>query len=384
VGIVTVGRSDYGIYLPVLRALQATPELRLELFVTGMHLSAAHGNTVEAIERDGFPIAARIPTLSDCDTPEAVARAIAAGVAGFAAVFAQRRPDILVVLGDRFEMYAAAIAALPFTIPVAHIHGGEVTQGAIDDALRHSMTKLSHLHFVSTEAYARRVQQLGEEPWRITVTGAPSLDNLAAVRVLSRAELETALGFALESPALLVTYHPVTLQHEQTEHQCRELLAALEEAGAQVIFTLPNADTGGRAITQLIREFIRRHPKARLVENLGTELYFSLMEHASAMVGNSSSGLIEAPSFALPVVNIGLRQAGRVRGANVIDVAHDRASIFAGVQRAVAPAFRASLDRQANPYRAGKSAAANIVNKLMTVELDDRLLVKRFHDFSPP
>ena len=380
IGVVTVGRSDYGLYLPVLRALRSSADVRLQLFVSGMHLSALHGGSVAIIERDGFPITERIPTLTESDTPEAVAKAIAAGVSGFAAAYARQRPDIVVVLGDRFDMYAAAVAALPFRIPVAHIHGGELTQGAIDDALRHSMTKLSHLHFVSTEVYARRVQQLGEEPWRITVSGAPGLDNLESVRRLSRQELEAALGFGLASPLLLVTFHPVTLQYEQVGRHCAELLAALEEIGVPVVFTLPNADTGGLMVARLIREFVDRSHNARLVDNLGTELYVNLMEQASVMVGNSSSGIIEAPSLGLPVVNIGLRQAGRVRAGNVIDVAEDRAGIVASIRTALTPAFRDHARECANPYYAGAPAAGMIAKRLASIPLDERLTMKLFQD----
>jgi UDP-hydrolysing UDP-N-acetyl-D-glucosamine 2-epimerase len=377
---VTVGRSDYGIYLSILRRIVAEPGLRLRLFVSGMHLSPEFGRTVNAIEGDGFEIAERIEMLVSSDTPEAIGKSIGLGVIGFAQAFARERPDILVVLGDRFEMHAAALAALPFNIPAAHVHGGEVTQGAIDDALRHGITKLSHLHFVATEEYARRVRQLGEEPWRITVSGAPGLDNLKSVKPMSKAELEAALGFVLDSAFLLVTFHPVTLEYEKAEWQCGELLKAIEATGLQAIFTLPNADTAGRKIARLISEFAQAHPNGHLVDNLGTELYFNLMRQASALVGNSSSGIIEAPSFGLPVVNIGLRQAGRVRGANVIDVEDGCANIVAGIQRALSHEFRTCLEGKPNPYWAGKEAAGTIVEKLKSVALDEGLIAKKFHD----
>lgn len=380
IGIVTVGRSDYGIYLPVLRRLQADASLRLGLYVTGMHLSPEFGRTVNTIEKDGFDILARIEMLLASDTPEAIAKSVGLGVIGFAQVFSRDRPDLLVVLGDRFEMFAAALAALPFRIPVAHIHGGEVTQGAIDEALRHSITKLSHLHFTSTEEYAQRVRQLGEESWRVHVSGAPSLDNLRHLPLLGRPELETALGFGLETPLLLVTFHPVTLQYEEAAQQGEELFAALEECGVQVVLTMPNADTGGRVLIQMARELAGRNPKIRLVDNLGTARYFSLMRQASAMVGNSSSGIIEAPSFELPVVNIGIRQAGRVRGRNVIDVGGDRVSIQSGIRQALSPAFRAGLSGMRNPYQASREAAFIIDEVLAHVALDERLLLKTFCD----
>jgi UDP-N-acetylglucosamine 2-epimerase (non-hydrolysing)/GDP/UDP-N,N'-diacetylbacillosamine 2-epimerase (hydrolysing) len=379
IGVVTVARSDYGIYVPLLRALQAADGLALALFVGGMHLSPDFGLTVRAIEADGYPIAARVAMALTADTPADIARSMGLGVAGFAGAFARSRPDILVVLGDRFEMHAAALAALPFKLPVAHIHGGELTYGAMDDALRHSMTKLSHLHFTATEAYARRVIQLGEEPWRVTVSGAPGLDNLRTVELLSRAEIEARYTLRLDEPFLIVTYHPVTLEFERTAWQTGEMLAALDETQMPIVFTLPNADTAGRLITELLRGFVAAHPRCRLVDNLGTQGYFSLMALAAAMVGNSSSGLLEAPSFQLPVVNIGNRQAGRVRAANVLDVGYNRAEIEAGIRRAVAPGFRAGLAALTNPYGDGH-AAGRIVERLKAVALDDRLLVKRFFD----
>lgn len=375
IGVVTVGRSDYGIYLPLLRRLHDDSSIRLELFVSGMHLLPQFGQTVTAIERDGFPIAARIATLSNSDAPAAIAKAIGAGVTGFANAFDRKRPDLLVVLGDRFEMYAAAVAALPFKIPVAHIHGGELTQGAIDDSLRHSLTKLSHLHFVSTEEYARRVRQLGEEPWRVTVSGAPSLDNLRTLKLQTRAELAQRFRLDLTEPPLLVTFHPVTLEYERTEAYARELLAALDAAGLPVVFTAPNSDTHGCMIRRQIAKYLKTHRNAAFVENFGTAAYFSLMACSRAMVGNSSSGILEAPSFKLPVVNIGTRQDGRLRAANVIDVGYRRQDILAGIRRAA----QLRLHKLTNPYGDGH-AAERIVARLRRVPLNDRLIQKQFSD----
>lgn len=379
VAVVTVGRSDYGVYLPVLRRIVETPALRLRLIASGMHLSPEFGSTVEAIEADGFKVDDRVEMLLSSDTPEGVAKSMGVGVMGFAQVYARSRPDMLVVLGDRFEMHAAALAALPFKIPVAHIHGGELTQGAIDDALRHSITKLSHLHFVATEEYARRVRQLGEEPWRVVVSGAPGLDNLWTVQPLAADDLSRRYNVRLQPPPLLITFHPVTLEYERTEWQVSELLAALDASGMPLLFTQPNADTGGRLVARMIDEFVRTHPQAQKVDNLGTAAYFGMMAAAAAMVGNSSSGIIEAPSFALPVVNVGTRQEGRVKAGNVIDVGYGRAEVLDGIKRAVTPGFRESLRGLKNPYGDGH-AAERIVERLASVELDDRLLVKRFVD----
>ena len=377
IGVVTVARSDYGTYLPVLQRIQEDPDLRSHLIVAGMHLSPEFGLTVRAIEQDGFEINERIEMLLSSDTPEGVAKSMGLGTIGFAQAYARLHPDILLVLGDRFEMHAAVVAAVPFKIPVAHIHGGESTEGAIDDAIRHSITKMSHLHFVATEAYAQRVIQMGEEPWRVVVSGAPSLDNLRRVGLFGREELEKQYRIDLRALFLLVTYHPVTLEYEQTEMQVRELLAALEELDATIIFTYPNADTRARLIIQMIRGFTAGRQQAHLVVNFGTEGYFSMMKYATAMVGNSSSGIIEAASFNLPVVNIGNRQRGRLRGKNVIDVGYTRAEILAGIEKAISPEFRATLSDMVNPYGDGH-AAERIVDKLKHVKLGDELLLKPF------
>jgi UDP-N-acetylglucosamine 2-epimerase (non-hydrolysing)/GDP/UDP-N,N'-diacetylbacillosamine 2-epimerase (hydrolysing) len=381
IGVVTVARSDYGIFQPLLRRLEADPGLRLVLFVGGMHLSPEFGLTVQSIQDDGFEIAAKVEMLLSSDTPEGVAKSIGLGVIGFAQAYSQRPPDILVVLGDRFEMMAAALAALPFKIPVAHLHGGEVTRGAMDEALRHSITKLSHLHFVATEEYAQRVAQLGEEAWRITVSGAPSLDNLGAFPLLSPEELKVRFGLQFDRKPLLVTFHPVTLEYEKTPWHLTELLAALEEANMPVVFTIPNADAGGRGIMQQLNSFVATHLNAQLVDNLGTEGYFSLMTIASAMVGNSSSGIIEAASFKLPVVNIGSRQEGRTRAGNVIDVGYERTEILRGIKRAVSETFRETLRNLVNPYGCGQASDC-IVERLREIELNQDLVMKRFHDMS--
>jgi len=383
IGVVTTARSDYGIYLPVLRRIEADDALGLRLIVSGMHLSADFGMTVEVIEEDGFAIADRVESLASSDAPLDIGLAMSKATAGFAESYARARPDILVVLGDRFEMFPAALAALPFGIPVAHIHGGELTQGAIDDALRHAITKLSHLHFTTTTEYARRIMQMGEEPWRVTVCGAPALDNLKTVDFMTRSELAEECGFKPDGEFLLVTFHPVTLEQDRTEQYAAQLFSALERFALPVIITMANADTGGRLINHMIRAFAERCDLVQAVDNLGTRAYFSTMKLATAMVGNSSSGIIEAASFGLPVVNIGTRQAGRVRGANVIDTGYETDEILAGIQRAVSDEFRRDLREMVNPYGSGNAAEA-IVDKLKSVQLDERLIVKRFVDATLP
>jgi UDP-hydrolysing UDP-N-acetyl-D-glucosamine 2-epimerase len=378
IGVVTVARSDYGIYLPILRKIRQDPDLELVLIAGGMHLSPEFGLTLNILEADGFRPAAKVEMLLSSDSPEGLAKSIGLGVIGFSQTFAQLKPDLLLLLGDRFEMMAAAVAALPFNVPMAHIHGGESTEGLIDEAIRHSITKMSHLHFASTEAHAARIRQMGEEPWRVTVSGAPGLDNLQNATFLDANTLEQQHGFDLSHQPLLVTYHPVTLDYANTEYQMTEFLAALKASGLPVIFTFPNADTSGRKIIEMIKLFVKETPSARVSANLGTDVYFSLMAHAAAMVGNSSSGIVEAASFKLPVVNIGERQRGRFYAGNVIDSGYPRAEILAAIRRATSQDFRRTLLDLVNPYGDGH-AAERIVSRLKSAPLNSSLLLKRFH-----
>jgi UDP-hydrolysing UDP-N-acetyl-D-glucosamine 2-epimerase len=382
IGIVTTSRADYSCYRPLLQAFAADPGLSPKLYVSGTHLSPEFGLTVRHIENDGIEIVERVEILLSSDTPEAIAKSMGLGLIGFSQAFSRYRPDILVVLGDRYEMLAAALAALPFKIPVAHLCGGEVTQGAIDDALRHSMTKLSHLHFTATEDYARRVIQLGEDPTRVVVSGETTLDHILSAPQLPPKELRQRFGVDVERPFLLVTFHPVTLEYEDVERQIDELLHALDQAAIPVIFTMPNADTAGRIIATKIRQWVQSHPETgKLVDNFGPEAYHSVLRHAVAVVGNSSSGIIEAPSFKVPTVNVGIRQAGRIRAASVIDVGPNRAKILAAIRKAASSEFRNSLQALVNPYASKtNSAVSTIVEALKRVELGDALLQKKFYD----
>lgn len=377
IGVVSVSRSDYGHLLPVLEEIRAAPDLRLLLFVAGMHLAPAFGRTADAIEADGWPIAERIEMLEPGDSPDAVAGSIGNGVSGFARAYARQRPDLVVVLGDRFEMLAAAVAALPFALPVAHIHGGEESQGAMDNQIRHAITKLAHLHFASAEPHARRLAHMGEEEWRIHTTGAPGLDRIRTMDFLTREALAKVLELPPDGPWLLVTFHPVTLEYAETEAQVDELLAALDKVDGTLVITYPNADTAGRTVIRRMEEFAARRPRARLRQNLGDQAYLSLLRHADAMVGNSSSGLIEAPSFGLPVVDVGSRQRGRLRGTNVINVGCARDEILRGIEAALAPGFRERLRGSPNPYGDGH-AVPRIVRVLREISLDARLVQKRF------
>ena len=380
--VVTGGRADYGTLRPVLQEIAGHPALELRLVACGSHLAPELGYTAREIEEDGFTVSGTVEQLLASDSPAGVAKSMGVGMLGFADLFARARPDLLLVLGDRFEILAAVAAAAPFCIPVAHVHGGEVTEGAVDDAFRHALTKLSHLHFASTRVHADRLVQMGEEPWRVTVSGAPSLDNLHRLELLDRGALEDRIQLPLDPPPLLVTLHPETLEHRETGRHVAALLAALELVGRPVLFTYPNADAGGRTIIAAIKDYVSRDDRARIVAHLGQPGYFALMRDAAAMVGNSSSGIIEAASFGTPVVNIGDRQRGRPQNRNVINCPFDAEAIAAAIREAVAPAFRGSLAGVENVYGDGR-AAARIVDVLGRVSLDDRLVRKRFHDLPP-
>lgn len=379
IAVATVARSDWGMYRPVLQRIRESPALELEILAGGSHLAQQFGMTVDEIGGDGFEVAERVEMVQTSDSPAAAAKAIGLGVIGFADVYARRRPDLLLALGDRFEMLAAVAAALPFAIPVAHIGGGEATEGLIDESIRHSISKMSHIHFAATEPYAARLMRMGEERWRIHVTGAPALDNIAAVVILGRSELAARFGLGHPERYLLATFHPVTLEPERTEEFVGELLAALDEVEDEVVFTYPNADPGFETIVAAVEEFAATRTWVHVAVNSGTQLYFSLMAHARAMVGNSSSGIIEAASFRLPVVNVGDRQRGRIHGANVLDVPCERRPIIDALRRATSDEFRASLESLVNMYGDGK-ASERIVNVLEKVELGRDLLLKRFAD----
>jgi UDP-hydrolysing UDP-N-acetyl-D-glucosamine 2-epimerase len=381
IAVVTTSRADYGIYRPLLQCLANEPAAELKLLAGGSHLVAEHGYTIGSIETDGFAIDERLEFLLAGDQPESIALSTGLAVQAFGRALARLKPDIVVVLGDRFEMHAAAVACSPFAIGLAHLHGGELTIGAIDDAWRHSITKLAHLHFVATDVYARRVAQMGEEEWRIHSVGALGLDNLDGFRPLDRAALEERLGIDIAVPPVILTIHPETRGDESTSNP-KAALDAIDRLDRPIIITAPNADAGNRALRHELAAFANGRTNVRLVDNLGTTSYFSLMHYAAVMVGNSSSGILEAPSFALPVVNVGKRQDGRVRGANVIDCENDEQAIGAGLQRALDPSFKARLARYPNPYRSRGSVAPQIVEALLAAPTGPALLMKRFVDWA--
>jgi len=382
VAVVTVARSDYGIYYPVLRLLEKDPEIELKLIAAAGHLDPKYGFTLREIEQDGFSIAARVPMTMRGDSREDVANAVGVGVQEFVSAYAKTQPDIVFLLGDRYEMMSAAIAALPLRIPLAHIHGGELTFGAIDDAIRHAITKLSHIHFAATTEYARRIRQMGEEPWRVHVTGSPAIDSIQSFDPIPKSDLDDEFGMDLRQ-TLLITYHPVTLEDEKSNRDSlANLLSALSEANHSLLFTYPNADSQNSEIIDRIKDFVHTRPRARFVENLGHRKYHSVQKYVAAMVGNSSSGIIEAGTFQLPVVNIGIRQQGRTRGAHVIDVDTSARGILRGITQAVSPAFRRSLVGTQNPYGTGHSAE-RIVSLLKSTDRGQALIMKKFIDYSP-
>lgn len=384
IAAVTSSRADYGhLYWPLKEMLER-PEIDLRLLVTGAHLSHEFGRTVEVIERDGFPIAERIECLISSDSDVAMAKTIGVATMGFADALARSRPDLLLVVADRYEMLGPAAAALALRIPVAHIEGGEASEGAIDHMVRNALTMMSHVHFTSTPLARRRVLAMGEEPWRVHCTGAPSLDHLRRSPLPERPELESRLGIELAQPPVVVAYHPVTLARETTE-EVDAVFAALDRIEARIerpiVFCFPNADAGSRRIVDRARSFCAEHPRARLFVNLEPATYWGLLRHAALMLGNSSSGIMESPSLGLPAVNVGRRQDGRERAANVIDAPAQASAILDAVRRAAAPAFAESVRGLENPYGDGR-ASERIAAVLGELEIGDHLLVKRA--ISPP
>lgn len=374
--VVTGSRAEYGLLRPVILALRDDPRFELQLIVTGMHLSPEFGNTVSVIENDGFDIAERIESLVSGDTPVAIAKSVGLGVVGFADAFRRLQPEWLLVLGDRFEIFAAAQAALVMTIPIAHIAGGDTTEGAFDEAIRHGISKMAQLHFATNDQAAQRLRQLGEDPAAIHVVGSPGIDAIRQTQLLDRAVLEAELGLRFRARNLLITHHPVTLDPDAAASELDALLGALDELGLDVglFFTRPNADPGGRRLAQVLGDWASSRPNARVFTSLGQQRYLSLLHEVDAVVGNSSSGLYEAPSLHTPTVNIGDRQRGRLAAASVI---HCEAKTDA-IRAAIEAALQLDVSAVKNPYGDGH-AAPRIVDIIATVPDPRRLLKKRFH-----
>jgi UDP-hydrolysing UDP-N-acetyl-D-glucosamine 2-epimerase len=375
IAVVTSSRADYShLYWP-LRDLAASDSVDLRLVVMGPHLSPEFGHTFQEIEKDGFAIAARVECLLSSDSDVGMAKSIGVATLGLADLLGAMRPDLLLLIADRYEMLAPASVALALRIPIAHIEGGEISEGAIDDAVRNALTKISHIHFTSTHAARERVIAMGEEEWRVHRAGAPSLDHLRRSKLLAREELERKLQVDLTVPAMLVAYHPVTLAQDTTE-EAGELFAALDEIRGQILFCYPNADAGSRSLIERTKTFLAKRGHGQLFTNLDAITYWSLLRHVSTLAGNSSSGIMETASFALPTVNIGMRQQGRERAHNVLDTAAERNAIRKAIEKAQSREFRNSLMGMANPYGDGH-AAEKIVEVLTTVPLGRGLLIKR-------
>lgn len=375
--VITGTRADYGLLFWLMKGIQEESELILQIVVTGMHLSPEFGSTYQVIEADGFRIDAKVEMLLSSDTPVGVAKSVGLGTIGMADAFERLTPDMVLILGDRFGMLAAAQAALVARIPVAHLCGGDTTEGAFDEAIRHSLTKMAHLHFVTNEEAAKRVRQLGENPSHVFNFGSTGIDQIVNLALLSSAALEKELGATFLEKNLLVTFHPVTLDSEPPAAQFQELLQAFDRLGSDVglFFTKPNADTHGRSIARMIDEYVMTRPNARAYTSLGQLRYLSLLAQVDTVVGNSSSGIYEAPSMGTPTVNIGDRQKGRLQAASVINCPPRASKILEAIQKALV----LDCSKVKNPYGDGHSSS-RIVEVLKTVSLDNTLIKKRFFD----
>ena len=377
IAVVTGTRAEYGLLYPVMRAIQDHSELNLSVIATGMHLSPEHGYTIKEIEKDGFPIGSAVDMLLSNDTGAAMAKSLGVGIIGIAQALEHIKAEIVLVLGDRGEPLAAAIAALHMNIPIAHIHGGDtMTGGVIDSSIRHSITKFAHIHFPATEESAARIKKLGEEPWRIHTVGAPGLDTILNTRLLPKEQLIEQYSLNARKSLLIVVQHPVTTQPENAANEMRTTLEALTELGIQAILVYPNSDAGGRSMIEVIKEY-EHLPFLCTFKSLPHIEYLSLLNIADALVGNSSSGIIEASSFHLPVVNIGIRQEGRQRVDNVIDVASDKEMIIETINTALHDeAFKQKVNECVNPYGDGR-AGLRIAEVLAGLEINQKLLQKK-------
>ncbi len=382
IAVVTGSRADYGLLYWILNEIHDDPALDLQLIITGMHLAPEFGSTWRQVRDDGFPIAAKIDMQVTADTPSAIARSMGLGTAGFGEAFETLDPDLLVLLGDRFEILCAAQAAVVARVPIAHIHGGEVTEGVFDESFRHAITKMASVHFVSAEPHRKRVIQMGEDPGQVLNYGAPGLDRLDRIELLGRDELATELNFQLGECCFLVTYHPVTLDQVPPTVAQAELFAALDAfPDCSVIMTYPNADTLGRSLIEPIERYATVN-KGRVlaIPSLGQKIYLSALKLADVVIGNSSSGLIEAPSFKKATVNIGDRQKGRLQADSVINCAEGSEAIILAIKKALSDEFYKSLSIVQNPYGQG-GASEKIVAKIKSIELKG-LIRKPFHDLA--
>ena len=378
--VVSGTRAEYGLLKWVIKGIKESKRLNLQLVVTGMHLSPEFGLTYMEIENDGFCIDEKLEILISSDTPMGISKSVGLGVIGFSDVFKRLNPDLLVLLGDRYEIFSAASAAMIHRIPIAHLHGGESTEGLIDEPIRHSITKMSHLHFVSTKQYQKRVAQLGEQPKNIHMVGGLGVDSINKLKLLNFKDLEEQLNFKLGKKNLLITFHPVTLDSNSSEEQMNQLLSSLKELiDVNFIFTMPNADTDGRILIKIINKFVNKSPLTRKAfTSLGQLRYLSCIKHFNGVVGNSSSGLLEVPTFRKGTVNIGDRQRGRVKAKSVIDCNPEKKSISKAIQKLFSSKFQNSLNMITNPYGNG-GASEKIIRIIENTSLSN-ILKKKFYD----
>ena len=377
--VITGTRAEYGLLRWVMQGIKDDADLNLQVIATGMHLSPEFGLTYKAIEADGFEIDRKVEILTSSDTPVGIAKSMGLGMIGFADALNELNPDLIVVLGDRFEIFSAVSAALVARIPVAHLHGGESTEGLIDEAIRHSITKMSHLHFVAAGEYKQRVIQLGEQPERVFLVGGLGIDNIKRLKLLERNTLEVDLGFKFDKRNLLITFHPVTLEKASAVKQMQELLSALAKLeDTQLIFTMPNADTDGRSLIKMVEQFSSQYPNAHAFTSLGQLRYLSCLAQVDGVVGNSSSGLAEVPSFKKGTINIGDRQRGRLQATSVINCEATQQDISDAIYTLYSPNFQMDLSQVCNPYGEG-GASEEIVKIIKSVTLDC-LIKKHFYD----
>ena len=380
--VVTGTRAEYGLLSRLMRLIQESPDTQLQVIATNMHLSPKYGNTYLYIEHDGFKIDYKIPIIDENAKDNAVAtvKSMAKALSGFADAYNELKPDMVVVLGDRYEILAAAEAAMIERIPIAHIHGGEVTEGAYDDAIRHSITKMSHLHFTSTEEYRKRVIQLGEQPERVFNVGALGVENIKKLPLMSKEEIENEIDFKVDGNTILVTYHPVTLGNRTAKDDIDDFIAALEERkDLRVIFTMPNSDTGSQFIVDAINDFVERNKeRSKSFKSLGVVRYLSVIQQVAAVVGNSSSGLLEVPSFGIPTLNIGDRQKGRIAAESVYNCAPDKKSVLEGLETVLSDQFRQLAYIVCNPYE--KDNTAEEIFKVISTYPLEELKQKHFYD----
>ena len=378
--VFTGTRAEYGLLSPLMREIKQDRELKLQIIASGAHLSGYFGFTYRQIEDDGFVINEKVNISLGKDTPDGVGRSMGIALAGLTKAYAKLKPDIIVILGDRFEAFAAATAAMLSRIPIAHLNGGEATYGLIDEAIRHSITKMSHLHFTSTEEYRRRVIQLGEEPGRVFNVGAVGLDNIRYIKLLSKKTLEEKIGFQFARKNLMVTFHPVTLEDNTSEAQFKNILGALGALeDTHIIFTKSNADIGGRGVNRMIDEYVAKNrDRTKAFTSMGQLNYLSAMQYMDAVVGNSSSGIIEAPSFKIGTLNIGDRQEGRIKADSLIDCLPERESVKSAIKKLYSKAFQQRLRDVTNPYGDGRSAVR--IKKILKKRDIRDILKKSFYD----